>query len=119
MYPQTRLRIQSIWIRLLSLIVLTWLLAACGQEAPARIEPTESDATDTTGDALPAESPIAQQPEETTRSTETPVASSETEDSVSSETDAPPVVAGSLTEEQRALGDPDAPITMVVYSDFQ
>ncbi|MEM8529206.1 MAG: hypothetical protein AAGF95_00075 [Chloroflexota bacterium] len=119
MYPQTRLHIQSIWIRLLSLIVLTWLLASCGQEAPARIEPNEPDVADTNGNTGPTEASITQEPEEATTPTEAPVASPEIEEAVSPESEAPPVAAGSLMEEQRALGDPDAPITMVVYSDFQ
>ncbi|NOK60356.1 MAG: hypothetical protein GFH27_549281n251 [Chloroflexi bacterium AL-W] len=111
MYPRLGLVIQAIWLRLLSFIALTLLLAACGQEAPARVQTTESDATDSTGNTPPVESLAARQPDASPAPTEPPVASPAPEEQ--------PVATTLLTEEQRAVGDPDAPITMVVYSDFQ
>ena len=93
---------KQIW--LIVALVAALLLAACGPAATGTTPPEAPAATDTrTAQASPAAT--ATQPEKT------------------SPTESPPAAGAGETPVQaddwHVLGSPDAPVTMIEYSDFQ
>ncbi|HMQ29786.1 MAG TPA: hypothetical protein PKD53_03620 [Chloroflexaceae bacterium] len=99
---------------LLALLVLVALLGACGAPAPEQAAaPTEPP----TPDAAPSPAP-SPAPPVSAAATAAPTAEPTGAPAAAEPTPPPGLAQGRTAEGYHVLGDPDAPVTLTMYSDF-